>query len=146
MTMAFPGVIVRAYLGVPLAAYCTFQRTKTTTLSPNRRNLTLPLDWIGRLACGMLTEQPTLALRAYRKSYTINASGATVKLSRMMRLMEALMKVNCGKSIEVDVATDRLPQAVVNHATALGLKNMLTDAHAGEKDRAKARAKVEAKL
>jgi len=56
------------------------------------------------------------------------------------------MLVNCGKGIEIDIATDKLPTAALDHVVKIGLKNILQDAHAGVKDVAKARQKAEAKL
>jgi len=40
------------------------------------------------------------------------------------------MLVNCGKNITIDVDYSKLPENVKNHAMDLGIKSMLTDAHA----------------
>jgi hypothetical protein len=56
------------------------------------------------------------------------------------------MQVIIGKGITLDVATDKLPPAAMDHVVKIGLKNILQDAHAGVKDPAKAREKSEAKL
>src|SRR5260370_21826949 len=57
-----------------------------------------------------------------------------------------IMLVNCGKGISIEIATDKLPPAAMEHVVKIGLKNLLQDAHAGIRDPAKARAKVETKL
>jgi hypothetical protein len=54
--------------------------------------------------------------------------------------------INIGKEISLEVQMDKLPQNVRDHAIFMGIKNMLTDSHAGVRDPAKARAKAEGKL
>jgi hypothetical protein len=56
------------------------------------------------------------------------------------------MQIDCGKGISIEVATDKLPQAAMAHVAKIGLRNLLQDSHAGEKDVAKAKEKVEKKL
>ena len=40
------------------------------------------------------------------------------------------MQVNVGKSIELDIDVSRLPEAALNHAIMIGLRNILMDSHA----------------
>ena len=63
------------------------------------------------------------------------------------------MKVNVGKSIELDVDTSKLNETVMQHVIYIGLRNILMDAHAsvtresdGDQVEANSRAASEKKL
>jgi hypothetical protein len=56
------------------------------------------------------------------------------------------MIIDAGKKITLDVAVDKLPEVSMQHVIKIGLKNLLQDANAGQKDPVKAREKSEAKL